>query len=81
MFVMFEKEKNPKLWWYLGMVTTILEGVCQVFDTTFVSQVFEEMFSQQVFVETSVINNPSFKRVSISMQVSRVWSNDLVGKY
>ena len=59
MFVMFEKEKNPKLCWYLGMVTTILEGVCQLFDTKFVSQVFEETFSQQVFVETPVINNPS----------------------
>ena len=41
------------------MVTTILEGVCQLFDTKFVSQVFEETFSQQVFVETPVINNPS----------------------
>ena len=62
------------------MVTTILEGVCQVFETTFVSQVFEKTFSQQVFVETPVINNPSFESVSISRQVSRVWSNDLVGK-
>ena len=62
------------------MVTTILEGVCQPFDTKFVSQVFEETFSQQVYVETPVINNPSFERVSISRKVSRVWSNDLVGK-
>ena len=62
------------------MVTTILESVCQVFDTMFVSQMFEENFSQQVFVETHVINNPSFETISISRQVSRVWSNDLVGK-